>query len=315
MLIIQAFHPLLSLPFELRCLVYANYFATVTLTFPKLDNPLLSANRQIRTEAKEFYYKHATFSFLRIADFLAFMKALNRQEWQKLRHIRCKTEEFPSIRALGKHWSCRLHFASYVRLFPGLALETLVLEDPLHKPSLSRSPPARIDVRSDRHEDRWTYQEVQDMVKSQGFKKLTYISRSDDFLTWLGRDCDRGSLGEFRPGQPSHWDKMIKEADGEGSGAYVKIGIKNERVFLDEVGQRMLRSYETASPSAREPEYGRVEAAGPVRVYVQRGHGVIYAQGETSVHETDDELREYFHDNTWEWIKSQEVFVIDDSEI
>ncbi|KAL8628371.1 hypothetical protein Q9189_005915 [Teloschistes chrysophthalmus] len=103
--------------------------------------------------------------------------------------------------------NARFTFRDVLPLFPGLQLSTLRVVDPFHGNGIM--------------EDGWghdaTYHGVDDFIKSQGFKELTYVVQHHRFL----------KSTRFRNApvatEPSTWDTKIKERDGIESGASVTI--------------------------------------------------------------------------------------------
>ena len=208
-----------------------------------------------------------------------------------------------------------MNLACYLPLFPGLALETLVVEDSLHSPAVHSAKDAANPITRPtwlrQLDDRRTYSEVHDLVRSQGFKKLTYISLGDDFLTWQGVLGQSTRLQGARPAQPHHWDEMIKKKDGERSAANVKLCIKRDG-WDEGIEQAARKRYAMASPVPPPRHRHRptsTSALGIFEVHVHRGRDADNVQDGKMLDRNHDGLRTYFNRMSWRHVKSHEFHV------
>jgi hypothetical protein len=135
---------------------------------------------------------------------------LRNMPWSKLtqiRNVRVKGYPFPhGLRHDGGH-----PFGCTQALFPGLQLDRLIVEQTHHEHG---------------YDDRWidlvAYADVRDLLKTDGWKEAWFVTPTTSFLTspWYGR-----TVGTVHP---YAWDKVIKERDGEDSGAECTMYIAKE---------------------------------------------------------------------------------------
>lgn len=141
------------------------------------------------------------------------------------------------------------------------------------------------------------YEDVERLIKSDGFKELVYTSASDQFMK-VHPDQDEGDGNSHRDPQPSTWDKMIKDRDGADSGA----GVEMFRVTKD--GRIKLKDeFETVQDTSE------AEKPDPIEVRVKRGKRANYVQSGQSTSEYDNGLHDLFNRLNWEEIKEQELYV------
>lgn len=215
----QTFAGFMSLPAELRQLIYAEYFASTTLTYPYLTTPsLLLSCHQLREEALPFFRPNVCLGIRTTEDLMVFLAGISDEELIRLRHIAMVGHhEVP----FGKFWSWRtLTLDKVLTLFPGLQLDTLLVESPhLHEYAWG--------------DGNYAFDPVDGLIQSNGFKQLIYTVKSRCFR----KPVNSTTMPTWQPGDPfmvtttteppvpppSIWDAMIKEKDGADSGARVEI--------------------------------------------------------------------------------------------
>ena len=233
----------------------------------------------------------------------------------QLRHISVRGHPFP-VYPVESHSCYYTHnFSTVLQLFPGLRLSTLTVRDTYHEPG----------VMCDKWGHAAAYEEVKNLIDSDGFSELIYVSVGDRFLK---------SKPEER--QPSTWNKTMRKRDGNDSGAAVEMFrvTKNGRVRLDceyETVRTTHRAFDGASDessrefsdgeSDTESERGYIdgqpislcvrnpEEQERIEVVVRRGKGVDYVQSGKSLSVYEDRLHELFKTWTWKAIKEKDLYL------
>ena len=196
-------------------------------------------------------------------------------------------------------------FPSLLPLFPGLRLDTLIIEDAFHG--------------EDAAEDGWghnaTYDGLQDMVKEgKGWKELILRSPSDVWLepvVFQSRAADGTVTPEThgRSKQPAAWDTMIKERDGPESGATVEMW----SCKADGLWEKVEGAYNAEVEG--EAEQDDADGVGPaqpwIEVRIRRGKEAEYAQDGRVAHESapSRKLREMLEKLGWKEIKARGLFL------
>ena len=149
-------------------------------------------------------------------DYLTF---LNSDTLRLIRHISVRDHPFPNYLETGKGSYNTYSFPTVLSWFPGLQLSTLVVRDTYHEPGTM--------------DDAWghdaVYEDVEHLIKSDGFKELVYISAHDRLMmsnhshASVVKNVGYVVRTTHRDAQPSTGDKMIKERDGVDSGAGVDM--------------------------------------------------------------------------------------------
>ncbi|KAI4221654.1 MAG: hypothetical protein LQ349_007793, partial [Xanthoria aureola] len=128
---------LFSLPLELRQIVYIDYFASTTLTYPDpATPPLLLCCHQLRDEALIHVVPNARHEFSRMQDLVAFLTSMRHGDRRKLRYITMKghgvelLSEEPLVykRSWLRPYDLRALTAA-LDSFPALQLDTLTFEN------------------------------------------------------------------------------------------------------------------------------------------------------------------------------------------
>jgi hypothetical protein len=173
---------------------------------------------------------------------------------------------FP-LYASGRHDFYNIYFfQNALSLLPGLKLERLVVEDAYHGFALV-----------DGWRDVVTYFDIEALLGSNGWKELVYITPNTDFIA-SGYDHKR-----LRKAQPENWDAMLKELDGEASGAGVQMFIRPD-TMNSAVGPTPTLQPWSATPGNKvidgsQQAGPRQDIKGEVTIIARRGKKAKYAQG------------------------------------
>ena len=143
---------------------------------------------------------------------------------------------------------------------------------------------------------------VEYLLKSDGFKELTYVVEHDRFMrpvTFSAMDPAHTETLETtnRDAQPSTWDAMIKERDGVHSGASV------EMFRLLEGGTQRIpcdREFETVQKECEKKADGQIE------IQIRRGNGVNYVQKKG---QPETPLGKLFEELTWKQILEKKLYI------
>ncbi|CAM6123061.1 unnamed protein product [Calypogeia fissa] len=157
----------------------------------------MAANTALHFESTEAMLDHLT--------------TLPASEIAQIRHIHVKSFPFPLYTHEKRISSTTYDMSETLALFPGLALDLLTVEDPYHDPDVN-----------DGWGDMGTYFDIETLIKSKGWKELHYTSPTTEFMSSLN-----DPYNSRRP-QPEGWDKLLKDRDGENSGAEVKMFVAKE---------------------------------------------------------------------------------------
>ncbi|KAH6633373.1 hypothetical protein C7974DRAFT_423727 [Boeremia exigua] len=212
---------LLTIPAELRELIYGFLFSSYTIVhghrasskpIPGNTSPpraaLLLTCRQIHEEAWRHLPLNCTLHFRGTEDFLETLLSVDQSVVTRLRRIRVRAFPFPLYADDRPEYYPTYYFANALSLLPGLALDELEVYDCWHGYGLG-----------DGWRDLTTYMDIEALLKSDAWKRLTYITPCTDFIA-SGYDPRHK-----RQQQPENWDGMIKERDGDASGAGVHMWI------------------------------------------------------------------------------------------
>lgn len=183
----------------------------------------------------------------------------------RIRHIRIKSFPFPLYNTGRPDYYPTYNFCNALRLLPGIHLEQLVVEDCFHGHGLV-----------DTWRDVVTYFDIESLIMCDAWKELVYITPSTDFIA-SGYDHRRKRLP-----QPKVWNEMLKERDGEQSGAEVQMWITPDKSSAStQEGAR-------AQPWTAWPGHEVIDNAdlagpdqdlkGEVRIVARRGNSASYIQ-------------------------------------
>lgn len=212
---------LLGIPTELRELIYGFLLSSYTIIrghrepskTPQevSDAPraaLLLTCRQIHAEAWRHLPLNCTLHFRGTEDLLDTLLSVDQSVITRLRHIRIRAFPFPLYADSKPQYYPAYYFANALTLLPGLCLDELEVHDCWHGHG-----------QGDGWRDVTTYMDIEALLKSDAWKRLTYITPCTDFIA-SGYDHRRK-----RQLQPESWDALVKERDGEASGAGVQMWI------------------------------------------------------------------------------------------
>ncbi|KAJ8114806.1 hypothetical protein OPT61_g3401 [Boeremia exigua] len=212
---------LLTIPVELRELIYGFLFSSYTIFHgqQRLSKPVLEAAsspraallltcRQIHAEAWPHLPLNCTLHFRGTEDLLDTLLSVDQSIVTRLRRIRVRAFPFPLYADDGAEYYPTYYFANALSLLPGLCLDELEVYDCWHGYG-----------QGDGWRDVTTYMDFEALLKSDAWKRLTYITPCTDFIA-SGYDHRRK-----RRQQPETWDAMLKEREGDASDASVKMWI------------------------------------------------------------------------------------------
>lgn len=275
----------LSLPLELRQLIYEQLFSTYVVRhgFRRASSEhraaLLQTCKQIHLEAWTFLPQHVSFHFYGTEAMLETFLDMEQAILTRIRHIRVKSFPFPLYADVRRDFYSIYFFSNALSLLPGLHLEQLVVEDSFHGPPWM----------NETWRDVVTYFDIEALLKSDGWKELVYITPNTDFIA-SGYDHKRQ-----RVAQPENWNAMLRDRDGETSGAEMQM-------FITPEGKKPDDENGTMQPWSAVPGHELFQdpgLAGPdqnlkgeVRIVARRGKRARYIQTGLSEKRTWEELKE-----------------------
>lgn len=211
----------LTIPVELREMIYGFLFSDLTVLrgFKHASKPsseptstpraaLLLVCRQIYAEAWRHLPLNCTLHFRGTEDMLDTLLSVDQSVMTRIRHIRIRAFPFPLYANDKPEYYPTYYFANALSLLPGLCLDELVVEDCWHGYG-----------QGDGWRDVVTYMDIESILRSDAWKKLTYITPCTDFIA-SGYDHRKK-----RQQQPESWTALMTERDGEESGANVQMWI------------------------------------------------------------------------------------------
>ena len=265
-----------------------------------------------------------------------FLTTLTPASIAQLRHISVRGFPFPVYPDDDDSCYHTHLFPSLLPLFLGLHLDTLEVIDAFHGKGVD--------------EDGWghdaTYYDLEAMIKQgRGWKELVFKSVNDCWLEASVYEC-YGADGTVattqmtgRMAQPRVWDRMIKERDGEDSGARVEMWSCAEEGVWEKVegdynadledeaeGDNTEDDTDQDDPEDDSEQESPDENEGPmlsmgregddesrpsIKVRVRRGEGAEYVQDRRSIGEDKPsrKLREMFEKLGWKEIKARKLFI------
>ncbi|KAF2866925.1 hypothetical protein BDV95DRAFT_503782 [Massariosphaeria phaeospora] len=208
---------LLSIPVELRELIYAELFSTYTVRhgFGSTSSnraSILQTCRQIHHEAWRHLPLNLSLQFQGTETMLSTLLSVDQAVVTRIRHIRVTAFPFPLYKDNRPDYYTTYYFSSALSLLPGLHLARLEVEDCFHGFGLG-----------DGWRDVVTYLDFETLLRCDAWRELVYVTPCTDFLA-SGYDHRRK-----RSAQPQGWDALLKERDGLKSGAEVQMFITPER--------------------------------------------------------------------------------------
>ncbi|KAF2707014.1 hypothetical protein K504DRAFT_384198 [Pleomassaria siparia CBS 279.74] len=274
----------LSLPWELRVLIYEQLFSSYTVRhgfgyISKNRTAILQVCRGVHEEAWRHLPLNVKMQFRGTECMLDTLMSVDQAVVTRIRHIRVKAFPFPLYPAKQAHYPI-FYFHNALSLLPGLHLERLVLEDSFHGFGLT-----------DGWRDVVTYFDIEALLESDAWKELFYITPNTDFIA-SGYDHRRK-----RVAQPENWDALLKERDGEDSGAEVQMFISPEPNTSNAVQENTARLPWSAKPGHEVIENWRIAGPeqnmkGEVTIVARRGKRSSFVQTGLSERMTWKELKE-----------------------
>jgi len=286
---------LLTLPVELRELIYGFLFSSYTIRHgfthartpstpasPSHRTSLLQTNKQLLAESWRHLPLNITLHFRSTETLLETLLSLDQRILTRLRHIRLRAFPFPLYNTSSPAtYYPTYFFANALTLLPGLCLDTLVVEDCWHGFGLG-----------DGWRDVTTYFDIEALLQSDAWRELTYITPCTDFLA-SGYDHRRK-----REMQPAGWDGMVRERDSGGGVRMVIVPRKQGEARGCEVTEdgRVMQDW-AAVPGHEVIENWRVAMPdqglkGEVRIIARRGKRARVVQLGLSEKKTWGELKD-----------------------
>ncbi|RMZ67633.1 alpha beta-hydrolase [Pyrenophora seminiperda CCB06] len=268
---------------ELRELIYGFLFSSYTVRrgFGHTEKSgdasesssriaLLLTCHQVHAEANRHLPLNCTLHFRGTENLLETLLSVDQSVVTRLRHIRVRAFPFPLYMSGGSQYYPTYYAAQALALFPGLILDTLVVEDCWHGFGMG-----------DGWRDVTTYFDIEALLRSDAWKHLTYITPSTDFIA-SGYDHRRKRLA-----QPETWDALLKERDGKEFGAEVQMYIvpyQQENATGKETTEdgRIMQPWQ-AKPGHEVNEDWRIagpdqDLKGEVRIVAKRGSRSVAVQ-------------------------------------
>lgn len=208
----QASRPsLLTIPLELRLNILTFLFSTFTIRhgfeFTSTANTsILRTCKQLLQEALPLFAPNIRLHFRSPSVMLDALTALPRTTVERIRHIRLKSFPFPLYATREHPFYTTYNMTETLCMLPGLQLDTLTVEDCFHGTGGNGG-----------WGDVGTYDDIELLVSEDGWKEMRYITPSTRFMT------GRFDPYKVREEQPKAWNQAITKADGESSGAEVKM--------------------------------------------------------------------------------------------
>jgi hypothetical protein len=212
---------LLTIPVELREIIYGYLFSSYTILhgFKHPNKPaperssssrtaLLLTCRQVHAEAWRHLPLNCTLHFRGTENLLDTLLSVDQSVVTRIRSIHVRAFPFPLYANDKPEYYPTYYFANALTLLPGLCLDELVVEDCWHGYG-----------QGDGWRDVTTYLDIEALLRSDAWKTLTYITPGTDFIA-SGYDHRKKRMA-----QPEAWDALVKERDGEASGARVEMWI------------------------------------------------------------------------------------------
>jgi hypothetical protein len=197
----------------------------------------------------------------------------------RIRHIHVKAFPFPLYATGRVDYYTTYYFSNALSLFPGLHLDCLIVEDCFHGPGLL-----------DGWRDIVTYFDIEALLTCDGWRELHYITPTTDFMTSL-HDHRRK-----RVAQPENWNTLLRQRDGEASGAEVQMYITPQWTTKETSGEGKDMQPWSAKPGTELLDAGVLnpvpEIEGQVRVVARRGRGARYVQTGLAQKSTWKELKD-----------------------
>lgn len=275
----------LTLPTELREMIYSHVFSSITIQHglgttskDEFRTALLQTSKQIHHEAWRHLPLNASFEFRGPETMLSTLLSAGQAVITRVRHVHIRSFPFPLYANGRADYYPTYYMYNALALLPGLCLHRLVVEDSFHGFGLV-----------DGWRDVVTYFDIEGLLKSDAWRELEYVTPNADFIA-SGYDPRRKRLA-----QPASWDAMLKEKDGEASGAGVEMwitpqpggssnGTSEPRVWSARPGHEIVENWRLTTPEQ--------EIKGEVRIVARRGRKASVVQTGVSQNKTWQELKD-----------------------
>ncbi|MCJ1476637.1 hypothetical protein MMC13_005305 [Lambiella insularis] len=336
---------MLRLPVELQTQIFTHVLRSTPLrygftTAAASPSPRTSTSLQLTCRAfhsiTSSWPAHTLFHFRGTAALIRFLSSITKAQIAQIRHVRVRGFPLPLYRSADRSRFSKYNFTEALKMFPGLQIDTLTVEDPYHERYHGRELDSLCS-------DMGTYDLLTDLIHSDGWRELRFVSRTTEFLQWPS--CERWHVWGTTTGhvertfkerkrqfQPEGWIRKIEERDGMVSGAGAKLYKAKEACIKDGAEEQTTREeWEANDPIDGKPESdGEGEEAShdgatlqsapnsipaqhadrpvmkEVMVVVRRGRGANYVQDGSDL---SLELKEMLGKKNWWEIEAQELLL------
>lgn len=306
---------------EIQNHVFGFYFADVSQRYSHSDLWLPTWLARAGYNAfKPAYYQNVRFQFDTPYHLVDFLANLDHTSLRLLRYISVKAYPF-HVRLPGEESPTTFQISNILTLFPGLRLSVLEVQV-VH---------GEIRAEPDLQPGDITYNEVEHLIQSDGFKQLRYRFQHSGWMLPATYE-DYPEDGNGKPTKPSHrniqpnfWRASIQERDGLNSDAEV------EAFEYQQGGRHVVHEwfydftdYDSGGEAKSEPGVGCLvgsHATEPVdvvngrldgnEVRVTRGNGIDYVQSGKSTKDAEIRLQKLLKQFTWSEIKDQGFVLAD----
>ena len=310
---------MIQLPHEIRNHICGFYYSTITLHHPHRDHWLLTWLSRAGAPISPFiYYENVEFQFDTTHQLVDFLFKLDHFTLCRLRYISVKATSL-GFYMKPQGYLSTFQISTILQLFPGLQLDTLKVQDMHCKPGDNYT---RENTQENQNR---TYNEVERLIKSDGFRQVQYRSLSQQWLqpTTLDDYPDNGrgkaTKASDRNIQPANWRGLIEDRDG------VHSNPKLEAFQLTKGRRHVVREwsidfteYDSGGEAYPEPGPGYMTVSmvtkpvdvvkgrpNGVEIWVTRGKGVDFVQSGESSNDDEVLLKDLFRRLTWDKIKAQ----------
>lgn len=263
------------------------------------NTSILRTCRQLYNEAGPLLTPNILLHFASTATMLDTMTTLPPSTIESLRYMRLKSYPFP-LRC-DDHYYTTFNMSSTLPMFPGLQLDVLTVEDCFHDPGVN-----------DGWGDCGTYYDIGSLLREDGWKELHYITPTTEFMT------SQNDAYKDRVAQPTGWNKMLREKDGETSGAGVRMYIANQKSLAGLAEDPFTRSLWEAVPGhllppPPPPDLGSFEGgwgnwvdSREVVIVAKRGAGAKHIQDGRSMR---DKIKRLLDQMSWAELKKSGKYI------
>lgn len=289
-------------------MVFKYLFQSVTVSggFGKTGSnhtSILLTCRAIYQDATPLLAPNVSFYFRSTEEMLDCLTTLSPTLIRAIRHVRVKSYPMTFYNPFhDRHNYPSWFFFAALPILPGLQLDRLVVEDSYHGDSCVGYSGSGGNAEA--------YHDVQQLVWTNGWKELHYISPTTEFLSSLP------VVGKERYLQPVNWNKMLRERDGRSSGAFATAYVakkpnvpgatenSNSRILYTNTSDYLMASHPAAIANVL-PMDDSTSHQREVLIVLKRGKGVAYEQdGSTITKSIQNLLRRM----TWRELKESVVY-------